>query len=219
MKYNTKTVETKECRRCKVSKPTTKFYADNRNKDGKRSYCKECDKKQRKKYMKDKEFQARTKEYFKKWHIDNPNYRKELYRKNRERELETSRMWYLENKNTPEYRERKRREVSRWRQRLNSTTYDYDDNDWIEALNFFNKKCCYCGAETELERDHFIPLSKGGPFIKENIVPACRSCNASKQDKLFEEWYFEQDYYDKEREKKVYDYLGISGKIQQLSIL
>ena len=219
MYTNTKTVETKECRRCKVSKPTTNFYADNRSKDGKRSYCKECDKKQRQKYMKDKEFQARTKEYFKKWHKDNPNYRKELYRKNRERELETSRMWYLENKNTPEYRERKRREVSKWRQRLNSTTYDYDDNDWIEALIFFNKKCCYCGAETELERDHFIPLSKGGPFIKGNIVPACRSCNASKQDKLFEEWYFEQDYYNKEREQKVHDYLGISGKTQQLSIL
>ena len=33
-------------------------------------------------------------------------------------------------------------------------------------------------------RDHVIPISKGGNNTKENIVPACGSCNSKKKDKI-----------------------------------
>ena len=35
-----------------------------------------------------------------------------------------------------------------------------------------------------LTQDHVIPLSKGGQHIKENIVPACPSCNSKKGNRM-----------------------------------
>ena len=35
-------------------------------------------------------------------------------------------------------------------------------------------------------KDHVIPISKGGHNTKENIVPACQSCNNKKYNKILE---------------------------------
>lgn len=52
---------------------------------------------------------------------------------------------------------------------------------WQEIKQNFGHACAYCGKVLErLEMDHVIPLSKGGTHTKENIVPACRKCNAKK---------------------------------------
>ena len=49
--------------------------------------------------------------------------------------------------------------------------------------------CHYCGLVTDrLEMDHVIPLSRGGIHGPDNIVAACRSCNARKHDRTPEEW-------------------------------
>ena len=41
--------------------------------------------------------------------------------------------------------------------------------------------CAYCGAVgTPLQKDCVLPISRGGRYTLGNIVPACRSCNASK---------------------------------------
>lgn len=55
----------------------------------------------------------------------------------------------------------------------------------IRALYDF--RCGYCGvSETEsggqLEIDHFLPQSRGGPDALDNLVYACRTCNAFKGD-------------------------------------
>jgi 5-methylcytosine-specific restriction endonuclease McrA len=63
--------------------------------------------------------------------------------------------------------------------------------EWQDILTFHNHACVYCGATGNLEMDHFHPLSKGGDFTKNNIVPACRSCNASKRDRPA--WEFMSD--------------------------
>ncbi|MFJ1758614.1 HNH endonuclease [Kitasatospora sp. NPDC088134] len=48
--------------------------------------------------------------------------------------------------------------------------------------------CVYCGDEAT-EVDHVRPLSgHGGWEHPSNLVPACRSCNASKSDRLLIEW-------------------------------
>lgn len=47
--------------------------------------------------------------------------------------------------------------------------------------------CVYCGALAATV-DHIRPLSRGGYEIAENLVPACRSCNSSKSDRLLIEW-------------------------------
>ena len=56
--------------------------------------------------------------------------------------------------------------------------------EWLDILEEYNYRCAYCGIEFDCEtlptKDHIIPVSKGGDNVKENIVPACRSCNSRK---------------------------------------
>jgi 5-methylcytosine-specific restriction endonuclease McrA len=47
-------------------------------------------------------------------------------------------------------------------------------------------KCQYCGGSAE-NIDHVIPRSRGGPHSWDNVVAACRPCNARKRDHLLEE--------------------------------
>ena len=42
--------------------------------------------------------------------------------------------------------------------------------------------CQYCGAAAE-NLDHVIPRSRGGQHVWENVVAACRRCNAKKEDR------------------------------------
>lgn len=49
--------------------------------------------------------------------------------------------------------------------------------------------CAYCGrTDTPLQRDCIQPLSVGGRYTELNIVPACRSCNASKCNTEVTSW-------------------------------
>ena len=55
-------------------------------------------------------------------------------------------------------------------------------------------KCGYCG-EMATSLDHIIPRFKSGSNNRNNLVPACRSCNANKGSKNMEEWYRERTYF------------------------
>ncbi len=44
-------------------------------------------------------------------------------------------------------------------------------------------KCYWCDNEGN-EKDHFVPFSLGGKSY-ENLVLACRNCNATKQNKIW----------------------------------
>jgi 5-methylcytosine-specific restriction endonuclease McrA len=49
--------------------------------------------------------------------------------------------------------------------------------------------CAYCGAGgTPLQRDCVLALSRGGRYTVDNIVPACRTCNASKSNDEVTRW-------------------------------
>jgi len=43
--------------------------------------------------------------------------------------------------------------------------------------------CQYCGGRGETV-DHVLPRSRGGSHSWDNVVAACRSCNAGKRDRL-----------------------------------
>jgi len=69
--------------------------------------------------------------------------------------------------------------------------------EWKKVLDYFDNECAYCGErDTELEQEHIIPVSKGGKYEMGNIIPACRSCNSSKQNKNIHEWYEQQEFYN-----------------------
>ena len=46
--------------------------------------------------------------------------------------------------------------------------------------------CQYCGATAE-NLDHVLPRSRGGLHVWENVVAACRRCNAKKMDRTPQE--------------------------------
>ena len=46
--------------------------------------------------------------------------------------------------------------------------------------------CQYCGGGAETV-DHVVPRSRGGCHAWENVVAACRVCNAKKRDRLLSE--------------------------------
>ncbi len=49
--------------------------------------------------------------------------------------------------------------------------------------------CAYCGASEDLQWEHIIPRSSGGPDTIDNLVLACPDCNLSKGAKDLAEWY------------------------------
>lgn len=66
-------------------------------------------------------------------------------------------------------------------------------SQWKAILSHFDNKCAYCGEPlTKAEQEHFIPLSKGGGYTKNNIVPACAKCNLSKSNKNPLDWLVTQ---------------------------
>jgi 5-methylcytosine-specific restriction endonuclease McrA len=47
-------------------------------------------------------------------------------------------------------------------------------------------RCQYCSRPAE-NLDHVVPRSRGGSHSWENVVAACRACNARKENRLLEE--------------------------------
>jgi 5-methylcytosine-specific restriction endonuclease McrA len=75
---------------------------------------------------------------------------------------------------------RKARAARRRKRRMDRVAHDLSDAQWT-ALKAAWGGCAYCGASnTALQRDCVLALSRGGRYTLGNIVPVCRSCNASK---------------------------------------
>ena len=78
-----------------------------------------------------------------------------------------------------------RRNLRRYQAAL-ATDHPLLSAEWGQILREHRYQCFYCkkGLKAGLTMDHVIPLAKGGRHVKENIVPACRSCNSKKGSKL-----------------------------------
>jgi len=87
---------------------------------------------------------------------------------------------------------------------------------WDIAKQYFNNRCCYCERESVLHQEHFIAESNGGGYTKENIIPACHSCNSSKCNKSFFEWYPKKYFYSKEREEKILKFLSYENNVEKI---
>jgi 5-methylcytosine-specific restriction endonuclease McrA len=48
--------------------------------------------------------------------------------------------------------------------------------------SIYAQSCLYCGRQAE-SADHFNPITRGGLNCVENLVPACKSCNSSKNNR------------------------------------
>lgn len=118
---------------------------------------------------------------------DRESYRasqRKHYANFRERNLARSRDYAL--RNAPRMRVIKQRHKTRKRNLPDTFTH----TDWERAGQYFGGCCAYCGQQKKLSMEHYIPLSDPNcpgtvPF---NILPACHSCNSSKQDTPLEMW-------------------------------
>ena len=66
--------------------------------------------------------------------------------------------------------------------------HDLSDVQWSALVAAWGG-CAYCGrTAVPLQRDCVLALSRGGRYTLANIVPACRSCNASKCNEEVTTW-------------------------------
>ena len=83
---------------------------------------------------------------------------------------------------------RRARAARKRRRRVASADNDLTSEQWFAILEAW-RACAYCGADgVALQRDCVLPISRGGRYTLENVVPACRSCNASKCNEEVTTW-------------------------------
>lgn len=138
-----------------------KYYKDHREKDNENS----------------KKWRQNNPEYINQWQINHPKYYSEYNKKYRQT---------LRGKATVQRRNIQRR--TQEKNIINTLT----SQEWLDILEKYSYKCAYCGVEFGIEnmpqKDHIIPISKGGHNTKENVVPACKSCNTRKSNKRIEDF-------------------------------
>lgn len=91
----------------------------------------------------------------------------------------------------PEVRERARQVCRNYRalKKLRANGVVITKEQWRQILEKHDHRCAYCKVQTEhLEQDHVIPLTRGGSHTTDNLVPACRACNTSKNNRTLDEW-------------------------------
>ncbi|MEZ5381700.1 MAG: HNH endonuclease signature motif containing protein [Microthrixaceae bacterium] len=77
-------------------------------------------------------------------------------------------------------RSRRARAARKRQRRMDRVEHDLSDEQWAAIQDAWGG-CAYCGATgVPMQRDCLLALSRGGRYTLDNIVPACRSCNASK---------------------------------------
>ena len=75
---------------------------------------------------------------------------------------------------------RKARIAKRRRRRVAAAVNDLTETQWLALMEAW-AACAYCGnPDSALQKDCVLPISRGGRYTLDNVVPACRSCNASK---------------------------------------
>ena len=86
-------------------------------------------------------------------------------------------------------RSRRARAAVRRRKRVALADNDLTVAQWLAIREAWAATCAYCGTvDAGLQKDCVLPISRGGRYTLENVVPACRSCNASKSNDEVTSW-------------------------------
>jgi hypothetical protein len=196
-------VEAKKCTKCVEIKELNDFpncAKDKKEPGGKKSFCKDCAKKQKQDYYK------RNKERI---NANNRNWSKN----NREKENEKGKR--LREQNPEKYQLKDARRLARKKSLLSTIK-----NKEYEVLvrEEFNSECAVSKERIkEITLEHFIPLSWGhGGTIKGNIYPMSASLNYSKQDENPFIWIEREDIknsIDIQKWEKLLNYLSKCNKL------
>lgn len=174
----------------------------------------------------------KRKEAWKRWAEANKTERARRREENKEKILARARELYHKNKDRYHEYERKYREQNREKARVRGQKWTESNpekarakygrrraakrmlpatlapHEWLDCLNSFSNSCAYCGNDKSvLHQEHVIAQLHGGAYAKNNIVPACVTCNSSKGTKPMISWYVRRRYFDSQRLEKILNYL------------
>lgn len=185
----------KTCTRCAKTLPLSEFRRVPRLSGGVDIYCRLC-----------------RREIGREWSKNNHEKELERYRKYREKNREVVREKAremmrrrrdknreIENQKLREYRKSNPEKAAAWEEKKKAKRRGALEADvvtraqWEKIKAKFNHCCAYRLRQTKrLEKDHVVPLSRGGSHTESNIVPACKSCNCSKNAKDVYQWVAEK---------------------------
>lgn len=208
-----------KCKEWKVNNPEK--VRENAKRRSKRfrgnnpQYVAFCNKKKLEHYHRNKE------EYALRW--------KAYYEANKERILESNHKYYRENKERCSQRFKRYSQTEKAQEifarlrhnrrvRTKDTLTTLTAKQWRDCQKHFDNKCAYCCADGKITKDHFVPVIKGGEFTVRNIIPACESCNRSKRDRDFFDWYPKKSFYSPKCERKILKFLDIKDNQQQIAL-
>lgn len=209
------------CTECNLTKPATEefFYKQKYKTQSRGEFyklvnpCKECRaKRSRERKRKNKDV------------LNAINY--QYFLENKERIYYLRNKWMEEHKEEMkqyqrEYRKNNKDKMKEYNSKYsNNKKHDISKKEWNSCKEYFNNECAYCGIKEEdakrqqgqnLHKEHFV--NKGENDLT-NCVPSCRSCNSSKWEYDFEEWYTEDNpIYDEVRKEKIYSWINSDHKI------
>lgn len=238
-------IESKQCKQCKEIKCLTEFGKDKYTSDGHFNICLECKRIEYQKRKNNPEFMKKHRIALKKFRNNNREkvrlkdreskkikYQDASFKKN---ESERKHIYSLKNKdkiknynekyyaeNTEKVKDISKKAAHTRRARIKNAPATLTKKDWEDSKSFFNSSCAYCGKKIlRFHQEHVIPVSKGGGYVRQNIIPACKECNLSKHTNNMEKWYKEQTFFSEERLLKIYKWINAKQKgdltIQQMS--
>ena len=218
-------ISVKVCNKCKKELSINLFCINNATEDGLQLMCKSCNKQYR---QDNRERISRSSKAYRKVHKERiVEYAKKYYKSNKGKVLEACKKYHDTHKGKIAkvcklYRETHKEQRKQWnidnpgkrRQYIHrcravklSILCTFTPEEWVEVKKRFNNTCAYCGKDKPLEQDHVYPTSKEGEYTSGNIIPACKSCNSSKKNKLFRDWFPTFRYFSKKREGIIERYL------------
>ncbi|MHC5822971.1 MAG: HNH endonuclease signature motif containing protein [Nostoc sp.] len=165
-----------------------------RAKDG---HCIECARAAKRRYKKSQKGRITENRYGK-----SSTGKAKYARYNQNKGKETKRAYVTKNLDWNRERSRRGTSVRRAKKAGNlSVSYSMED---VAILRFkFNLCCAYCGKATKCQLDHFVPICKGGADSINNLIPACSSCNFTKNAQDPETWYRQQIFFTQKRWDKI----------------
>jgi len=183
----------KTCSKCKLEKDESEFYV---RKDGLKPDCKTCYNLSTARYratQKGKEAAKRADRRYRKTEkssLTDKLYRKSYYGGSKVRQIEKRYRQSSKGHLVGLQKARRRRE----RKYNLDLSFSKENSEMI--YDSFNHKCFNCGAAKSLGIDHHYPLSRGYGLKPENAVLLCRACNASKGNKMPEDFYSKKQLLD-----------------------
>lgn len=170
----------KVCTICLIQKPLTQFNNQKTGKFGKRSYCKDCQQKARRKYY--RENKEKEAEYQVKYRKENPSYNKDWQKNKRDTDVLFRLKGNLRARLSNIIKEKSKKTIECIGTDI-STFKRYIENQFVKGMSWENYG--------EWHIDHIIPLSHGkteDEILKlhhyKNLQPLWKEDNLKKGNKI-----------------------------------